>query len=167
MTTCCRSNPAAHDRSAAISRTTLRETASVRGNNQDQAVSFLLMQLMAFQRLGRGTDESCDCAHGGSNFAGAEGNFAGGVRPLRGPEKNGASPTLEMVSAATSRLRGNAYRGSGAAGVPQNAIVAEGKPNGHWRADVARRSEPFTARTVLRESDERERRVPTDPIRFL
>jgi len=66
-----------------------------------------------------------------SNFAGVNDDLAGGVRPLRGPEKNGASPTLEMVSAATSRLRGNAYRGSEAAGVPQHAIVAEGKPNGH------------------------------------
>jgi DNA primase len=96
-----------------------------RGGNQGQLVVYQL-------------PTSEEEANHSSNFAGSEGNFAGinddfagGVRTLRGPEKNGASPTLEMVSAATSRLRGNAYRGSEAAGVPQNAIVAEGKPNGH------------------------------------
>jgi DNA primase len=99
-----------------------------RGGNQGQLVVYQL-------------PTSEEEANHSSNFAGSEGNFAGvnddfagGVRALRGPEKNGASPTLEMVSAATSRLRGNAYRGSEAAGVPQHAIVAEGKPNGHGLA---------------------------------
>ena len=96
-----------------------------RGGNQGQLVVYQL-------------PTSEEEANHSSNFAGSEGNFAGvnddfagGVRALHGPEKNGASPTLEMVSASTSRLRGNAYRGSEAAGVPQHAIVAEGKPNGH------------------------------------
>jgi DNA primase len=96
-----------------------------RGGNQGQLVVYQL-------------PTSEEEANHSSNFAGSEGNFtgvnddfAGGVRALRGPEQNGASPTLEMVSASTSRLRGNAYRGSEAAGVPQHAIVAEGKPNGH------------------------------------
>ena len=92
-----------------------------RGGNQGQLVVYQL-------------PTSEEEANHSSNFAGVNDDFAGGVRPLRGPEKNGASPTLEMVSAATSRLRGNAYRGSEAAGVPQNAIVAEGKPNGHGLA---------------------------------
>ena len=99
-----------------------------RGGNQGQLVVYQL-------------PTSEEEANHSSNFAGSEGNFAGvnddfagGVRALRGPGKNGASPTLEMVSASTSRLRGNAYRGSEAAGVPQNAIVAEGKPNGHGLA---------------------------------
>ncbi len=96
-----------------------------RGGNQGQLVVYQL-------------PTSEEEANHSSNFAGSEGNFAGvnddfagGVRALRGPEQNGASPTLEMVSASTSRLRGNAYRGSEAAGLPQRAIVAEGKPNGH------------------------------------
>jgi DNA primase catalytic core len=96
-----------------------------RGGNQGQLVVYQL-------------PTSEEEANHSSNFAGSEGNFAGvnddfagGVRALRGPEKNDLSPTLEMVSASTSRLRGNAYRGSEAAVVPQNAIVAEGKPNGH------------------------------------
>ena len=96
-----------------------------RGGNQGQLVVYQL-------------PTSEEEANHSSNFAGSEGNFAGvnddfagGVRALHGPEKNDASPTLEMVSASTSRLRRNAYRGSEAAGVPQHAIVAEGKPNGH------------------------------------
>jgi DNA primase len=92
-----------------------------RGGNQGQLVVYQL-------------PTSEEEANHSSNFAGINDDFAGGVRALRGPDKNGASPTLEMVSAATSRLRGNAYRGSEAAGVPQNAIVAEGKSNGHGLA---------------------------------
>jgi hypothetical protein len=99
-----------------------------RGGNQGQLVVY---QLPTSEEE---ANHSFNLAGSESNFAGVNEDFAGGMRPLRGPGKNGASPTLEMVSAATSRLRGNAYRGSEVAGVPQNAIVAEGKPNGHGLA---------------------------------
>jgi DNA primase catalytic core len=96
-----------------------------RGGNQGQLVVY---QLPTSEEE---ANHSSNFAGSESNFAGVNDDFAGGVRALRGPEKNDLSPTLEMVSASTSRLRGNAYRGSEAAGVPQNAIVTEGKPNGH------------------------------------
>ena len=56
------------------------------------------------------------------------------IRPTDHALLLGFSSTLVLwqdFTSSTSRLRGNAYRGSEAAGVPQNAIVAEGKPNGH------------------------------------
>jgi DNA primase catalytic core len=95
-----------------------------RGGNQGQLVIYQLAQ----------TEEEKNRS---DNFAGGNDDFAGGVRALRGPGKNDLSPTLEMVSASTSRLRGNAYRGSDDPRGLENAIVAEGKPNGH---DLARRA---------------------------
>jgi DNA primase catalytic core len=62
-------------------------------------------------------------------------NFAGASRALHGPERNDASPTPARVSASTSRLRGNAYRGSEAQAGPQNPIVAVAKPNGADKAN--------------------------------
>jgi hypothetical protein len=99
-----------------------------RGGNQGQLVVY---QLPTSEKE---ENHSPNFAGSEGNFAGVNDDFAGGVRALRGPGKNDPSPTLEMVSASTSRLRGNAHRGSEAAGVPQNAIVAEGKPNGHGLA---------------------------------
>jgi DNA primase catalytic core len=99
-----------------------------RGGNQGQMVVY---QLPTSEEE---ANHSANFAGSESNFAGVNDDFAGGVRPLRGPEKHDESPALTRVSASTSRLRGNAYRGSEAAGVPQNAIVAEGKPNGHGLA---------------------------------
>ena len=99
-----------------------------RGGNQGQLVVY---QMPTAEEE---ANHSPNFAGSESNFAGVNDDFAGGVRALRGPGKNDASPTLETLSAATSRLRGNAYRGSEAAGVPQSAIVAEGKPNGHGLA---------------------------------
>jgi DNA primase catalytic core len=73
------------------------------------------------------------------NFAGSEDDFAGASRALRGPEKNDASRTLETVSASTSRLRGNAYRGQGENPAVAQPIVAKpnGKANGHGLAKRA------------------------------
>jgi DNA primase len=89
-----------------------------RGGNQGQLVVYQLA-----------THEEQE-THGSDNFAGSENNFAGGVRALRGPEKNDASPTLEMLSASTSRLRGNAYRGSVPLSGSENPVIAATKPNG-------------------------------------
>jgi len=89
-----------------------------RGGNQGQLVVY---QLPASEEE----------AHRSANFAGVNDDFAGGVRALRGPGKNDASPTLERLSASTSRLRGNAYRGEQKQGEPRNVVVAESKPNGH------------------------------------
>jgi DNA-binding transcriptional ArsR family regulator len=63
-------------------------------------------------------------------------NFAGGVRALRGPGKNDASPTLETVSASTSRLRGNAYRECVPPSGSENPVIAAiAKPNGAHKAN--------------------------------
>ena len=99
-----------------------------RGGNQGQLVVY---QLPTSEEE---ANHSSNFAGSESNLAGVNDDFADGVRPLRSPEKNGASPALAMVSAATSRLRGNAYRGSENQSVPQSAIVAEGKANGHGLA---------------------------------
>jgi len=89
-----------------------------RGGNQGQLVVYQLA-----------THEEQE-THRSDSFAGSESNFAGGVRTLRGPEKNDASPTLEMLSASTSRLRGNAYRGSVPLSGSENPVIAATKPNG-------------------------------------
>jgi len=89
-----------------------------RGGNQGQLVVYQLATTEEPK-----TDRS-------DNFAGSNGDFAGGVRALRGPGKNDASPTLEMVSASTSRLRGNAYRGSVPPLSSETPAIAATKPNG-------------------------------------
>jgi DNA primase catalytic core len=94
-----------------------------RGGNQGQLVVYQLAMPEEPE-----TDRSDNFAGSEANFAGSEDDFAGASRALRGPEKNDASRTLETVSASTSRLRGNAYRGS-----RENPAVAQpvvGKPNG-------------------------------------
>jgi hypothetical protein len=96
-----------------------------RGGNQGQLVVY---QLAAHEEPE--TDRSENFAGSDGNFAGSKDDFAGASRALRGPEKNESSPTLETVSAPTSRLRGNAYRGSEAQTGPQNPIVVAAKPNG-------------------------------------
>jgi DNA primase len=99
-----------------------------RGGNQGQLVVY---QLAMHEE--QTTDRN-------DNFAGSETNFAGGVRALRGPEQNDVSRTLEAASASTSRLRGNAYRGSVPPPGHENAVIAASKPNGkangHARAAV-------------------------------
>jgi hypothetical protein len=98
-----------------------------RGGNQGQLVVYQLAQ----------TDEEKNRS---DNFAGSKDDFACGVRSLRGPEKNDASLTLERVSGSTSRLRGNAYRGSVPRSGSENPVIAaanpNGKANGHARAGV-------------------------------
>jgi hypothetical protein len=89
-----------------------------RGGNQGQLVVY---------QLARTEEET----NRNSNFAGSKEDFAGASRALRGPEKNEESPAMARVTPATSRLRGNAYRGEEAHGGPPNPVVAEGKPNGH------------------------------------
>src|SRR5208283_866857 len=95
-----------------------------RGGNQGQ--------LMVYQ-LATTTDEeeemrrSPNFAGSEANFAGSNDDFGGASRVLRGPGKNDESPTLERVSASTSRLRGNAYKGSEA---QQHPVVVVPKPNG-------------------------------------
>jgi hypothetical protein len=89
-----------------------------RGGNQGQLVVYQLATMEEPK-----TDRS-------DNFAGSNGDFAGGVRALRGPEQNDASRTLEMVSASTSRLRGNAYRESVPPPGSENPVIAATKPNG-------------------------------------
>jgi DNA primase catalytic core len=96
-----------------------------RGGNQGQLVVY---QLTTHEE--QETHRSDNFAGSDGNFAGSKDDFAGTSRPLRGPEKNDASRTPERVSASTSRLRGNAYRGAEAEGGPQNHVVAA-KPNGH------------------------------------
>ena len=91
-----------------------------RGGNQGQLVVY---------QLATTTDEEEEMRRS-PNFAGSNDDFAGASRALRGPEKNDESPTLERVSASTSRLRGNAYRGSEAQGSPQHPVVVVPKPNG-------------------------------------
>jgi DNA primase len=97
-----------------------------RGGNQGQLVVY---QLATHEEPE--TDRSDNFAGSEANFAGSKDDFAGGVRALRGPEKNDASRTLETVSSSTSRLRGNAHRGTEAQGSPLNPIVVTAKPNGH------------------------------------
>ena len=102
-----------------------------RGGNQGQLVVYQLAT----------TEEPK--ADRSDNFAGSKDDFAGGVRALRGPEKNDASPTLEMVSASTSRLRGNAHRESvPSEGLEDHVIAAtksNGKANGHGLVKHAQR----------------------------
>jgi len=102
-----------------------------RGGNQGQLVVYQLATTEEPK-----TDRS-------DNFAGSEENFAGGVRALRGPEKSDASRTLEMVSASTSRLRGNAHRESvPSEGLEDHVIAAtksNGKANGHGFVKHAQR----------------------------
>jgi DNA primase catalytic core len=95
-----------------------------RGGNQGQLVVYQLAQ--AEEEKNR----NANFAGSESNFAGSNGDFAGGVRALRGPEKNDASRTLETVSASTSRIRGNTYRGSVPPAGLENPVIAATKPNG-------------------------------------
>jgi DNA primase len=67
-----------------------------------------------------------------ANFAGAEDNFAGGARGLRGGESNDETPVNAVLPRTTSRNGGNTDTGS-AAGIL--AVVAA-KPNGAARAGV-------------------------------
>jgi DNA primase catalytic core len=95
-----------------------------RGGNQGQLVVYQLAPTDEEKNRSRnfaGSDE---------NFAGAKDNFAGTSRVLRGAKKNDSSRTPERVSVATSRLRGNAYRGTEAQASPKNHVVAVAKPNG-------------------------------------
>lgn len=94
-----------------------------RGGNQGQLVVYQLATTEEPK-----TDRS-------DNFAGSNGDFAGGVRALRGPGKNDASPTLEMVSASTSRLRGNAYKECVPPSGSENHVIAASKPNGAHKAN--------------------------------
>ena len=96
-----------------------------RGGNQGQLVVY---------QLATAEEEE---THRSANFAGSKYDFAGASRALRGPEKNDESPAVTRVPASTSRLRGNAYRGSEAQGAPQNPIVVAAKPNGHGLAKRA------------------------------
>jgi hypothetical protein len=88
-----------------------------RGGNQGQLVVYQLAT------TGEETDRS-------ANFAGSESNFAGASRALRSPEKSDESPVIMRGLPSTSRLRGNAHRGTEDPGVPQNRIVVVAKPNG-------------------------------------
>jgi len=88
-----------------------------RGGNQGQLVVYQLAQ----------TEEETNRS---DNFAGSEGNFAGAARALRGAEKNDPSRTLEMGSSSTSRLRGNAYKGSAPLSGSEKPVIAATKPNG-------------------------------------
>ena len=98
-----------------------------RGGNQGQLVVY---------QLATTTDEegeirrSPNFAGSEANFAGSNEDFAGASRALRGPEKNDESPAMARVSSSTSRLRGNAYRGSEGQGSPQRPVVVVPKPNG-------------------------------------
>lgn len=87
-----------------------------RGGNQGQLVVYQL--------------STAEETNHSPNFAGVNDNFAGGVRSVRGPEKNDASRTQETVSTTTSRLRGDASRGLADQRGPQNTIVAVPKANG-------------------------------------
>ena len=64
------------------------------------------------------------------NFAGVNGHFAGGARPLRGPRKNEESPAKMRLNEKTSRPSGNTYKGS----AEENRVVVvpslAAKPNG-------------------------------------
>jgi DNA primase catalytic core len=102
-----------------------------RGGNQGQLVVYQLAQVEDE------TNRSDNFAGSDGNFAGVKDDFAGTSRPLRGPEKNDTSRTLERVSASTSRLRGNAYRGAEAPAAPHNHVVAATKLNGHAPAKRA------------------------------
>jgi DNA primase len=95
-----------------------------RGGNQGQLSVY---QLAA---TGEETDRSPNFAGSESNFAGVNDDFAGASRALRGPEKSDESPVIMRDSTATSRLRGNAHRGTEDPGVPPNRIVVVAKPNG-------------------------------------
>jgi hypothetical protein len=88
-----------------------------RGGNQGQLVVYQLATM---------EEET----HRSPNFAGPESNFAGASRPLRGPTENDESPVMARLAPSTSRLRGNAYRGAEAHGVPQTPIVVADKSNG-------------------------------------
>jgi len=100
-----------------------------RGGNQGQ---LLVYQLATAEEE---THRSHNFAGLEGNFAGSNEDFAGASRALRGPGKNDASPTLERVSASTSRLRGNSYKGSEVNGGPQNPTVVAAKPNGAGKAN--------------------------------
>src|SRR5580700_391604 len=88
-----------------------------RGGNQGQLVVYQLATM---------EEET----HRSPNFAGPESNFAGASRPLRGLTENDESPVMARLTPSTSRLRGNAYKGAEAHGVPQTPIVVAAKSNG-------------------------------------
>ena len=95
-----------------------------RGGNQGQLVVYQLAQ------RDEEKNRNANFAGSESNFAAVNDDFAGGVRALRDPEKNDTSRTRESVSASTSRLRGNAYRGSVPPPGSEDAVIAASKPNG-------------------------------------
>jgi hypothetical protein len=64
------------------------------------------------------------------NFAGLEGDFAGGARELRGPQENDESPAGTRLESPTSRVRGNAYKGAGEPEETKNSVVAVAAKNG-------------------------------------
>jgi hypothetical protein len=88
-----------------------------RGGNQGQLVVY---------QLAAPEEET----HRSPNFAGSNESFAGASRPLRGPTENDESPVMARLTPSTSRLRGNAYKGAEAQGVPQTPIVVAAKSNG-------------------------------------
>jgi DNA primase len=89
-----------------------------RGGNQGQLVVYQLAT----------TEE--EETHRSPSFAGSKDDFAGASRALRGQEKSDESPGIMRGLPATSRLRGNAHRGTEDPGVPPNRIVVVAKPNG-------------------------------------
>jgi hypothetical protein len=95
-----------------------------RGGNQGQLVVYQL------PNSEQEASHKHNFAGSEANFAGVNDDFAGGVRALRGPEKKDSSPTQETVSAATSRLRGNAYRGDAEPADLENAVVGIAARNG-------------------------------------
>jgi DNA primase catalytic core len=95
-----------------------------RGGNQGQLVVYQLAQTEEEK------NQSDNFAGSEGNFAGVKDDFAGASRVLRGPEKNDESPAMAQVAPSTSRLRGNAYRGSEGQGSPQHPVVVVPKPNG-------------------------------------
>ena len=109
-----------------------------RGGNQGQLVVYQLTTAEEEE-----THRTANFAGSESNFAGSNDDFAGASRALRGPERNDESPVMTRLTPSTSRLRGNAYRGSEAQAGPQNPIVVAAKsngadkPNGH---DLAKRA---------------------------
>jgi DNA primase len=98
-----------------------------RGGNQGQLVVYQLATM---------EEET----HRSPNFAGPESNFAGASRPLRGPAENDESPVMARLAPSTSRLRGNAYKGAEAHGVPQTPIVVAAKSNGANGHGLAKRA---------------------------
>jgi DNA primase len=105
-----------------------------RGGNQGQLVVY---QLAVAEEE---THRSPSFAGTKGNFAGLKDDFAGASRPLRGPAENDESPVMARLTPSTSRLRGNAYKGAEAHGVPQNPIVVAANANGANGHGLAKRA---------------------------